>query len=110
LAYSVWRFKFSPDFVASVSGGDNVMGKPGWEVVGALLVTVFAAGPCPLAAIESGRVDGQEANTTASRIRTADPDIAQAIARAIEWSNTFRRLVGAIERTDGVVWQVITSH
>ncbi len=57
-----------------------------------------------LAAIEPGPVDGQGANTTASRVRTAEPDIAQTIAQAIEWSKTFRRLVEAIERTDGVVW------
>jgi hypothetical protein len=82
------------------------MGKPGWDVVGALLVTFFAAAPCRLAAIESGAVDGQGANTTASRIRTADADIVQAVAQAIEWSKTFRRLVEAIERTDGVVWIV----
>jgi hypothetical protein len=82
------------------------MGKPGWDVVGALLVTFFAAGPCRLAAIESAAGDGQGANTTVSRIRTADPDITQAIAQAIEWSQTFRRLVEAIERTDGVVWIV----
>jgi hypothetical protein len=82
------------------------MGKPGWDVVGALLVTVFAADPCRMAAIESGLVDGQGANTTPSRIRTEDPDIAQAIAQANEWSKTFRSLVEAIERTDGVVWIV----
>jgi hypothetical protein len=82
------------------------MGRPGWEIVGAVLVTLFAAGPCRMAAIESGPVDGHGASTTASRVRTEDPDIAQAIAQAIEWSKTFRRLVEAIERTDGVVWIV----
>ena len=38
------------------------------------------------------------------RIRTDDPDIARAIAQATEWSDTFRRLVEAIQQTDGMVW------
>jgi hypothetical protein len=80
------------------------MGKAGWDVVGAWLVTFLTAGPVPLAAIDSGPVDSQGTNTTISRIRTADPDIARAIVRAAEWSQTFRRLVEAIERTDGLVW------
>jgi hypothetical protein len=80
------------------------MGNAGWNLVGAWLITLLTAGPVPLAAIDSGPVDSQGANTTISRIRTADPDIARAIARAAEWSQTFRRLVEAIERTDGLVW------
>jgi hypothetical protein len=80
------------------------MGKAGWNFVGAWLVTFLTAGPVQLAAIDSDPVDSQGANTTISRIRTADPDIARAIARAAEWSQTFRRLVEAIERTDGLVW------
>jgi hypothetical protein len=64
-------------------------------------------------AIEAGLAVGREVAqarrpkgpaTPTVRIRTDDPDIAQAIARATEWSDTFRHLVEAIERTDGVVW------
>jgi predicted Zn-dependent protease len=80
------------------------MGTAGWDIVGATLVTVLTAGPLPVGPLESGAVDRQGGNTTMARIRTADPDITRAIAQATEWSQTFRRLVEAIERTDGVVW------
>jgi hypothetical protein len=45
-----------------------------------------------------------EPNTTMPRVRTADPDIARAIAQATERSPTFRRLLDDIGRTDGIVW------
>jgi hypothetical protein len=80
------------------------MAKAVWDVVAATVFTVLTAGPFPLAADESGLVDCQGASTTMPRIRTADPDIARAIAQATEWSQTFRRLVEAIEKTDGIVW------
>ena len=80
------------------------MAKAVWDVVAATVFTVLTAGPFPLAADESGSVDCQGASTTMPRIRTADPDIARAIAQATEWAQTFRRLVEAIEKTDGIVW------
>jgi hypothetical protein len=80
------------------------MAKVRWEVVGALLVAALTACPSAAAAIELEPVAREPANTTMPRIRSADPEIADAIARATEWSQTFRRLVEAIGRTDGLVW------
>ena len=78
------------------------MGNAGWDLVFAALVSFWTASP--LAALEFRPADSQRADATTSRVRTEDPDIAQAIAQAMEWSDTFRRLVEAIGRTDGVVW------
>ena len=60
--------------------------------------------PSALVATESEWTGGQEASPTMARIRTDDPDIARAIADGSEWSATFRRLVEAVQRTDGLVW------
>jgi hypothetical protein len=76
----------------------------GRDVVRVAIIAVLSSGAPMLAAGGSERVDCQEVAATMPRIRTDDPDIARAIAQATEWSDTFRRLVEAIERTDGLVW------
>ena len=78
-----------------------------WQQAGCRQVAIIAVlGPAApvLTAGGSEQVECQEVAATMPRIRTDDADIARAIAQAIEWSETFRRLVEAIERTDGVVW------
>ena len=68
------------------------------------MFVILGAGASALAADGSERGDRPGASMTVLRIRTEDPEIAQAMAQAIEWSDTFRGVVEAIEHTDGVVW------
>jgi len=65
------------------------MARTRWTVVGAAIIAFSGAS---LAA------------QAPPRIRTTDPGIDRAIAEAAQFSGTFRRLVGAIEKTDGLVW------
>jgi hypothetical protein len=77
----------------------------GRVVVGAAMMVIMGIGTLTLA---SGGPDPDRSGPakTLVRIKTEDPEIARAIALAIEWSDTFRRLVETIERTDGMVWIV----
>lgn len=76
----------------------------GRDVV-AVIVVIVGMGTLALASGGSEPDDPRPAMTVV-RIKTEDPEIARAIAQAIEWSDTFRRLVETIERTDGMVWIV----
>ena len=77
----------------------------GRDVVGAAMMVIMGIGTLTLAS--GGREpDGPGPAIAVVRIKTEDPEIARAIALAIDWSDTFRRLVEAIERTDGMVWIV----
>jgi hypothetical protein len=51
-----------------------------------------------------GSEPGEGPAMTVLRIKTDDPEIARAMAQAIEWSDAFRGVIEAIERTDGMVW------
>ena len=75
----------------------------GWDVVGAAMVVIVGMGGSALATCEP-EPNHQGTAMTVARIKTEDPEIARAIALAIEWSDTFRRQVETIERTDGMVW------
>lgn len=75
----------------------------GRDVVGAVMVVIVGMGPVALATGGS-EPDDPGPPMTVVRIKTEDPEIKQAIAQAIEWSDTFRRLVETIEGTDGMVW------
>jgi len=77
----------------------------GRDVVGAAMILIVGMGSSALATRGSERDDPGPAKTVV-RIKTEDPEIARAIALAIDWSDTFRRLVETIERTDGMVWIV----
>ena len=77
----------------------------GRDVVGAAMILIVGMGSLALATRGSDPDDPGPAITVV-RIKTEDPEIARAIAQAIEWSDTFRRLVETIERTDGMVWIV----
>ena len=75
------------------------------DVVGAAMILIVGMGSSALATRGSEPDDPGPAMTV-GRIRTEDSGIARAIALATEWSDTFRRLVETIERTDGMVWIV----
>ena len=75
----------------------------GLPFVGAAIIVIVGMGGSALATHEP-EPDHPEPAMTVARIKTEDPEIAQAIALAIEWSDTFRRQVETIEQTDGMVW------
>jgi hypothetical protein len=69
-------------------------------VVGALAAFGFACGTQHAFAQSNPATPGQ----LASRVRTANPIIRALMHDASERSETFRRLVASIERTDGLVY------
>src|SRR5215510_11957564 len=78
----------------------------GRDVFGAAMIVILGVATTAVAAGGSETDDSQRPAITLVRIKTDDPEITRAIARATEWSDTFRRLVEAIEKTDGMVWIV----
>jgi len=75
----------------------------GRDVVSAAMVVIVGMGTFAQAT-RGSEPDAAGPAMTVVRIKTEDPEIKGAIAQAIEWSVTFRRLVETIERTDGMVW------
>jgi hypothetical protein len=80
-----------------VASGRDVVGAAVMMIIGISTLALASGGPEP---------DDPGPAMTVARIKTEDPEIARAIALAIDWSDTFRRLVETIERTDGMVWIV----
>lgn len=78
----------------------------GRDVVGAAIIVILGMGTSALADGGIEPDDFPSAAMTVVRIRTDDPEIRRAIAQAMEWSDTFRRLIQAIDKTDGMVWIV----
>ena len=75
------------------------------NLVGVAMIVIMAMGLSALAGRRPAPDETGRAMTVV-RLKTDDPEIARAIALAIEWSDTFRRQVETIERTDGMVWIV----
>ncbi len=57
-----------------------------------------------LSGIGGETLAGPQSEASVPRVRSESPFIAAAIARGIERSPTFRRLIGAIDTSDGLVY------
>lgn len=74
----------------------------GWGLVALMAITgnAFAAA----AVSESGAISSAKQLDEHSRVRTSNPALAALIRDAVEGSATLRRLMGAIDASDGLVY------